>query len=390
MTDTSNLRNTLATRTVTAPAATDGPPSVAAVVRQAIDRQSAAFQAVLPKGIDPDRFARLVLTAVKSTPDLMRAFSTAQGEATVLLAAMQAAAIGLEPNTPTQECWLLPRRNKGVWEAQLSIGYRGLLKLARQSGQVKTIFAEAVHEKDHFVWSRGLEEDQMEHRPYDGPDDPGPLTHTYAVVRFVGGGYNFVVLNRRNVEARRAMSDSWRNEKSRPYSPWTKWEASMWRKSALRELSKYVDLSPQMATALVSDESMLRFDATTGSIDATFSALEIEGPDEDKYPEPEAPAGVDTDGVVTAGVVPEAPVVGPEPEPTDADVTLPDDPMSDAQSKAVHALLRQRFDGASGPARFPILSAALGRDVTSTKQISKSEASLLIDSWQDTPEGGDQ
>lgn len=55
--------------------------------------------------------------------------------------------------------------------------------------------------------------------------------------------------------------------------------------------------------------------------------------------------------------------------------------MTEAQSKKLHVLLRKHFDGATGPARFPILSAALGREVTSTKELSKQDASLLIDSW---------
>src|SRR5690606_162224 len=129
--------------------------SPATYVRQIIDRQSDAFRQVLPKHVEPDRFARLVLTAIRATPELMACFETQQGQTSVLLSAMQAAAIGVEPNTPTQEAWLLPRRNKGVWECQLSIGYRGMLKLARRSGTIKTIFAEVVRERDHFHWSRG-------------------------------------------------------------------------------------------------------------------------------------------------------------------------------------------------------------------------------------------
>ncbi len=234
----------------------------AKVIRASIERQTRAFAAVLPRGSDRDaeRFARLVLSAVKATPDLMRCFETAQGEVSVLLAAMQAAAVDLEPNTATQDAWLLPRRDHGVWECRLAIGYRGYQRLARRSGTIKTLYAEAVRQGDHFVWERGLEADLLEFRPSDEHGDEGELTHAFAVVRYVNGGYNFVVLNRRQVEARRALADSWTNVKARPYSPWTKWPEAMWRKSAVRALVPYLDLSSSAAHAFAADEARLTLD----------------------------------------------------------------------------------------------------------------------------------
>ncbi len=247
-------------------------PSVAQVVRQAIEAQSSAFRTVLPRHVDPDRFARLTLAAIKATPELMQCFRTEQGKTSVLIAAMQAAAVGLEPNTPTQDAWILPRRNKGTWEAQLMIGYRGLLKLARRSGSIETIYAEVVREGDQFEWSRGLDRDVLDHTPGDGT---GELTHAYAVARYRGGGYSFIVLNRAQVEARRALSDSWRNEKARPYSPWTRWTEAMWRKSAIRALIPYLDLSPDVDRAVALDEKPLHFDDEAGVIEvaSTFGEL---------------------------------------------------------------------------------------------------------------------
>lgn len=243
--------------------------SPAAMVRKAIDTQSSAFAAVLPSHVDTDRFARLVLTAVKATPDLMQCFATEQGKTSVLLAAMQAAAVGLEPNTPTQDCWLLPRKRNNIWEAQLSLGYRGLLKLVRRSGQVASVHADVVHEGDHFHYARGLAADTFEHEPTED-ENPGPLTYAYAVVRFHGGGYQFVVLNRRQVYERRAMSESWKSERSRPYSPWTKWEEAMWRKSALRALVPMLDLNSEDARVVTADEAPALHLDDEGAIEATW------------------------------------------------------------------------------------------------------------------------
>jgi recombination protein RecT len=256
MADTTKVRNQLATRTAggDTPAMVEG-ASTATVVRASIDRQSGAFRQVLPAGVDPDRFSRLVLTAVKAAPDLMRCFATPQGETSVLLAAMQCAAVGLEPNTPTQDAWMVPRQNHGVWECLLWIGYRGQLKLARRSGNILEIVARVVRERDQFEWWFDLDGDHLHHRPGEG--DRGALQYAYAIARFTNGGKVSEVLSKAQVEGRRVLSDSWKTDKGRQFSPWTKWPEAMWRKSALRALVPYLDLSPEAAGVLRADETRL-------------------------------------------------------------------------------------------------------------------------------------
>jgi recombination protein RecT len=197
---------------------------------------------------------------------------------------------------------MLLRRRQNVWEAQLMIGYRGLLKLARRSGTIQTIYAEVVREKDHFTWSRGLEADVLEHRPYDGPQDQpghagGELTHAYAVARYKAGGYSFMVLNRAQIEARRAMSDSFK-AKNNSYSPWVKWPESMWRKSAIRALIPYLDLSPDLERVISQDEKPLHFDDEAGVIEVASAFGQLDPGDE--LADEDAAPQVDEDGVIEA------------------------------------------------------------------------------------------
>jgi recombination protein RecT len=233
--------------------------------------------AVLPAGFDPDRFSRLVITSVKQTPKLMECFATDAGTMSVMLAAMQLATVGLEPNTATQEAWLTPRKNKGVWEAQATIGYRGYLKLARRSGEIKTVFGDVVREGDHFKYARGIDQDVFEHTPA-GDNDDAPLTHAYAVVRYMNGGSDFVVLSRKEVERHRAMSDSYRNESARPYSPWVQWEPDMWAKTAIRVLARRMPMSAEAARAVNTDERSLSLDEDSGIIPASI-VHEVDEPD---------------------------------------------------------------------------------------------------------------
>ena len=232
-------------------------PSLASVVNQAVERQGPSLKALLPRGQEAVRFQNLVLTAVKSTPELMECFGTRQGEVSILLAVRQAAAIGLEPNTPLQEAWLLPRKNQGVMEAQLMIGYKGLLKLARRSGLVRSVRAEVVHEMDDFHYQLGLNPD-IHHVPATG--NRGELSHVYAVLDYKDGAQDFRVLDKAEVERHRAKSDSWRNERARPYSPWTVWPEAMWRKTALRAVLAMAPLTADDASAIERDERVLVLD----------------------------------------------------------------------------------------------------------------------------------
>ena len=239
--------------------------SLAAIVRKSIERQAPRFNAILPAGFDHTRFYNLVLSAVKKKPGLLECFSTPQGEVTVLLSAMEAASIGLEPDTPMQEAWLLPQRNKGVMECRLSIGYQGLVKLARRSGEIKSLRADVVKEGDVFAYSFGLEADVMRHEPAPS-DKRGELLYAYAVVRYMNGGYDFVVLDKGEIHERRSRSDSWKSETGRKYSPWVTSTAAMWKKTAVRDLAKLMPKSAEFARADANDERSLSFDEDDGSV----------------------------------------------------------------------------------------------------------------------------
>lgn len=254
--------------------------SASELMKRAVYAQTAEFETVLPKHVNSDRFSRLVLSAIKSTPDLIQCFNTQQGKISIFFAAMQAAALGLEPNTPTQECWLLPRRNKGVWECQLSIGFRGYIKLAIKNGQ--EIVAGVVREGDRFLYKTTLHRDVLEWEPSEEDNSGAPISHVFAIVRkHLPDGQVIAtchVMNREQVYKRRAMSDSWSNEKARPYSPWTKWEEEMWKKTAIRGLVPYMDLSPDAALGLANDEASFTMneDKTLEAIPTDWTTEAIE------------------------------------------------------------------------------------------------------------------
>lgn len=200
------------------------------------------FERALPKHLNPDRLARLALTALRTTRNLSDC-----SPGSFAAAIMSCAALGLEPNTPLGQAYLIPRRNKGQQECTLQVGYQGMLDLARRSGMVASIQATPVFEGDFFQYEMGLEP-KLVHRPI-GEDDPAKLTHCYAVCKLKDKDADpiFVVLTRKQIEARRARGGY---KGSGGVSPWNTDFVPMAQKSAIRALFTWMPRSAEMAMSI--------------------------------------------------------------------------------------------------------------------------------------------
>lgn len=217
-------------------------------VRALIESQKGAIAASLPRAMDADRFARLLLTAGNTNPDLFACTPTS-----FLAAGVAAAQLGLEPNDARGLAYLIPFKDKrrGM-VVQLIIGYRGMMDLARRSGMVTAINAFPVYRQDEFTYELGLEP-TLEHRPGDHDEDPADLTHVYATAK-IGGDPQFVVLTRRQIDKARASS---RGADS-TYSPWTTHYAEMALKTAIRRLCKFLPQTVEVAQALTLEDRPLQ------------------------------------------------------------------------------------------------------------------------------------
>ena len=121
-------------------------------IQQYIKSMEGEIKRALPSVITPERFTRMVLSALSTNPKL-----AACTPKSFLGAMMSAAQLGLEPNTPLGQAYLIPYRNKGVDEVQFQIGYKGLVDLAYRSGEVEVVQAQTVYENDKFECEYGLE-----------------------------------------------------------------------------------------------------------------------------------------------------------------------------------------------------------------------------------------
>ena len=103
----------------------------------------------LPKSLTPERLTRIVMSECRKTPALLNCSPTS-----FYGCVLQCAQLGLEPGSALGHCYLLPfgngKASDGRPNAQLIIGYRGMIDLARRSGQIVSISAHCVHEADEF------------------------------------------------------------------------------------------------------------------------------------------------------------------------------------------------------------------------------------------------
>lgn len=222
--------------------AAEKPPSRFVQFKHVLDKGMNQMRIALPRHIDPIRFYRVILTAVQ-TP-------VKNGQMGILDCTMDSifscmltcAQLGLEPQGPQGHAYLIPFRDNDAQRVvcTLVIGFKGLIKLARNSGEISGVAARVVHEKDQFEYEFGLN-DRLWHIPTD-EEDPGPVTHAYAVWKFKDGGYHFDVMTRKEL-------DRIKNRKGGPsgFSPWKTDEEEMQKKTVLRKSSKMVPNSIELA-----------------------------------------------------------------------------------------------------------------------------------------------
>ena len=238
-------------------------------VRGLLDKITPQIAAALPKHMTPERMARIAFSAMQRQPLLLEC--TPQSLALCVITASE---LGLEPNM-IGHAYLVPYRNNktGKTDAQLILGYKGLIDLARRSGALSTISVACVHERDKFEYELGLEP-RLKHRPYmDG--DRGNVTLVYAVARLKDGGYQFEVMSRAEIEQVRKKS------KAGSSGPWVEHWDEMAKKTVLRRLCKLLPSSIELVRAVAMDEETdagvaAHTDIVAGFVDTEPDAVDAE------------------------------------------------------------------------------------------------------------------
>lgn len=217
-----------------------------------VAKYSTDFARVLPSHIKPDTWVRLAQGALKKgkrIDDLKSKqygmfeleVAAANNPGAFLAALLDAARQGLEPGS--EQYYLTPRKIKGRLEILGITGYQGYVELMYRAGAVSSVVVEVVRQNDTYRYRRGIDEVPVhEFTPFARDAERGALIGSYAYARMKDGAVSQVVeLNADDIERIKAVNPASSGE----YSPWVKWEKSMWMKSAARQLRKWVPTSPE-------------------------------------------------------------------------------------------------------------------------------------------------
>ena len=214
-------------------------------IKDYINAMSGEIAKALPQVMTPERFTRIALSAVSNTPKLGNC--TPQS---FLGAMMNAAQLGLEPNTPLGQAYLIPfeNRKKGITECQFQIGYKGLIDLAYRSGEVKMIDAQTVYENDEFEYELGMDP-VLKHKP--ARTNRGNPIYFYATFKLTNGGQGFQVMSIEDVqEHAKKYSKTYNN------GPWQTNFEEMAKKTVLKKLLKYAPLKTEFVKQVTQDETI--------------------------------------------------------------------------------------------------------------------------------------
>ena len=205
------------------------PNSIKELVTSAAGKKQ--FAMALPKHLSADRFLRVALTAFTRTPKLLQCTKESLTESL-----MDCSSLGLEPDG--RRAHLIPYGNK----CQLIVDYKGLVELARRSGEIADIHADVVGENDFFEYSFGTN-GNLEHKP--AIKEKGVVIAAYSYVKLKDGSSSYEVMNLEEIEAIRKRSKAAGN------GPWkTDWN-EMAKKTVFRRHSKWLPVSSELMKAAV-------------------------------------------------------------------------------------------------------------------------------------------
>ena len=191
------------------------------------------FALALPKHLKPDRFIRIAITAMNKNPKLLQCT-----KASLLSCLMDLSQLGLEPDN--RKAHLIPYGDK----CTLIIDYKGLVDLARRSGEIADVHADVVYQNDEFTYSFGSE-GKLVHKP--SLKNRGEPMAAYSFVRLKDGSSSYEVMNVEEIEAIHKRS------KAGTSGPWVTDWAEMAKKTVFRRHSKWLPVSSEFQEAAEKD-----------------------------------------------------------------------------------------------------------------------------------------
>ena len=214
-------------------------------------QQIKAISAVLPPHIEANTFCRIAVMAVSKTPSLLNA-----DRQSLFTSLQTCASDGLIPDGKEAALVEFKKKDKQTNQFVTMVQYMpmvsGILKRARQSGQISTITARCVYENEEFDYWIDENGEHVTHKPKFG-GDRGKFVLVYAMAKMKSGDVLIEPMDRAEVEKVKKAS------KTSSFGPWVDWYERMAEKSALHRIARRLPNSSELSEMMSRDEWMYDF-----------------------------------------------------------------------------------------------------------------------------------
>lgn len=195
----------------------------------------------LPNHIDEEKFFLIANGILRGSTALRNCIKTGKGTAGFLGALKQAALDGLMPDGKI-EAAIVPYGGIPTYVRM----YHGMVKMMRQSGEIKDINTGLVCENDQFDFCRGTD-NYVRHK--QAFKDRGAKIAAWCVIRTKDGGEYFDIMGADEIiqikNAAKAKNGPWGNKAH---------EGQMWRKTVLRRASKLAPISTDLQNRFAKED----------------------------------------------------------------------------------------------------------------------------------------
>ena len=154
------------------------------------------------------------------------------------LAMANVANIGLSLNPAEKLAYLVPRDGA----IHLDISYRGLVRMATDSGCIEWVKAELVRENDVFEYQGINQQPLHKFNPFK-PDERGEIVGVYCVAKTTSGDYLIDTMDMDDIHKVKLSSKAFTSGKP---CPWTTFEGEMIKKTIIKRASKQWPSSQKM------------------------------------------------------------------------------------------------------------------------------------------------
>jgi len=265
------------------------------------------FAMALPNHVHPDKFVRVVMTAVTQNEALQRA-----NPKTLYAACMKSAQDGLMPDG--REAAIVVYGDKAEYMPMT----QGLMKLARNSGEVLKVSVRIVKANDEFSYVLG-DEEMIIHGP--ALKDRGDTIGAYSIVHLKSGEVTREWMDVDQIIVIRDKTKAYRAYKAKKIkaTPWADDFDEMCRKTVFKRHTKYLPKSTDLDMAVAYDNEHHGYEdldapAAPGPTADGPRQTRMEDLVDAKVEEPELREAEVEDVVEEA---PEGPVNGGDPDPDD-------------------------------------------------------------------------